>query len=682
MPDGSSSQTDPLIGQLLSGKFVPQKVMSRTPDFVTYQGINQKTQAVVRIHCPVTLRLSPEQVQKVAAAGPTLAQIGAIPGLVGAIDGGISGGIPFLVLPALPGPTLGDRLRLGLAATNPAGSRAIRSWLVKTAAALDSAHRLGFHHGLLTADSIVLLPDGSALIDGFPISYLLNTLGIAPRQPLRNDRSAENRAPELAGGKPVTPAVDQYALASIVTAALGRRPASADKARSADAAHRFGDCSAFARALLEDLESPAATAATGSAHEAPLEMAEPLPDDTLSRRPLSGPSSNSGFELELDEVESDTDLRSTRAKIDEAEEEDLSDLTFTKANQGLHAPKSTFDKATDLRGSRASWRRLSNDFKGLPIKQQTLAKVVIGAIALLVGLWLLRAGWRMVDFVIQEGRELAQGTVGKIQPDLGKLRGTGQEFADRMKGLWNEHVDVAGDAAEVSVIAPVVAPEQSGRNWPGRPQDSLSSDQFQEPSTLVEELIRHKGAYTQDGMGVFHIDNPQFPDMPQWIGGFGILRQPRKRSKPLLHGTLVHQADDGVTIVARYTKGKIKDFWASQGPAEDRTLVYAAMESKDDGPIADGAAFVLDSKDNACLAFAFSDGEVTGGQWCTKTRNEQKQLVYEPPKVIRSIEELSADEGRFAEYKSQLDRVLAMIPAMQTQAVEELEQYVRSNKLK
>lgn len=699
MSDGVRSPEDPLVGQVLSGRFLTTRVVQRTADTVAYEGIDQKTRRPVRIQRPATSELSPERVKVVKACGPAMSRVAAVRGVLGPIEGGIHAGLPFLVLPPLPGGTLSDRLRLGRSATQGgASARAIRSWLESVASTLDSVHAIGTAHGRLSSAAIVVGADGSASVDGFPLSQLQRAIGLPSGGVAADDPASACRAPEIAAGAQATAKSDQYALAAIVAEAFGRRPAAVAKALAPRPDDRFPSCSAFAAALLAELESPSAVVAGGAASttDAPLELADTGPAEAASSASRPANSADQVFELELDATESDSQLRGARRTGSASEEEDLSDITFTKPGQSLLTPKSSYSKASDLRSARTSWRRMIADFKGLPARKQLIARIVIGAVAALVALWLLQVAWRAVDSLVRSGQAVARSAVEKLQPDVGKLRESGQQFAERMRALWDEHVPADEDTPDVAVVVPSVGPEAqqqaAGDAWPSRLQDKLDVERIQEPKDLIDDLVRYKGAFTPDGLGVFHVDDPRFPDQPPWIGGFGLLRKPGLQSKPLLHGTLMHHAEDGTTFVIRYLRGTIRDFWCLQGPADARFVMYSSLGIKNNEPLADGGAFVLDAGNAACLALVFADGEPMGGQWCVKKQVEGKQekgkppqpskTVYEPPTTIVSLDKLADDEGRVTEYMSRLEKALGAIPDIQTEAVGELRKFVRLKKLK
>lgn len=685
MQDSASSIPDPLLGQVLLGRFLVSELVSRSPDIIVYAGTDTRTNKPVRIQRPVTLQLNPEQAAAVKSVAPTLARLKAEPTVLGPLDGGIHAGVPFLVLAPLSGGTLADRLRHRGGSAGTVSSRSCRPWLEAVAAALDAAHQLGCVHGRLTPESIVIASDGTTRIDGFPASVVLNALKVRPRGPSAGAVVQTYRAPEVASDAKATAASDQYSLAAIVAEVVGTRPRAVEKALFDRPDQRHSSCVAFAAELLAELDAsttgPARVGSAGARDDAPLELAAAEP---------SGASAAQGqpFDLELEEIETSADLRSARRKASSVEEEDLSDIVFTKPGQTLTTPKSVYHKAADLAGARASWRRMTDQYKSLSKQRQVTARLVIGCIALLVALWAVRAGWRAVDSLVRSGRSLAEGAVRSMQPNVNVARETGEEFFAQMKSLWSEHVledeDIpAGSLIVADSSAPPAPDRMENSAWPARPQDVLLAEQIREPTGLIADLTRNKGAFTREGLGVFHVDDPRFADQQSWIGGFGLLRKAPGESKPLLHGTLVHRAENGDIFVAQYLRGRISRFYCvEKSPTKENFIVFANMMTRNDEPIRDGAAFVLGPDRATCLALVFQDGEAVGGKWCDQKTEKDGSKRFETPAVILSVNDLEAQDSRFSEYLGRLEQAAAAVPDIEADAKAELRKFVRNRKLK
>lgn len=687
MADDAGSPKDSLVGQLLLGRFQVTGVGLRASDALGYDGIDTKTQKPVRIQSPKPLTLTPEQAAKVKGIGSAMLRLKAVPGVLGPVDGGIHAGMPFLVFPALSGGTLAERLRHRRdVAGGTASARSIRQWLKAVAATLDEAHKIGVFHGRLTADCIVVASDGSAHVDGLPLSKLLSVVGLGGGVSPAGDSAQSCRAPELVRGAAATAASDQYALAAVVAEALGCRPRAVEKALAERPDQRYPSCSDFASDLLADLESsPSGRTAAGaspSSGEGPLELAEPEASAGLAASGTQGRPADQSFQLELEEIDGESARRKARKTSDIDEGVDLGDITFTKPGQALLTPKTTYQKATDLGGVRAAWRRMGGGFKGLPARKQLIARVAVACVGLVVALWVVRAGWRAADWLVRSGRSAVQGVAGRfeVKPGVEAFRESSKEFVDRMRSLWEEHVADDEQPAATAVVAPV-RPE--GGAWPSRPQDKLTSDEMKEPNDLIDALVKNKGAFTNAGVGVFHVDDPKFADQQSWIGGFGLVRKGPSSSKPLLHGTLVHHTEDGDVFVARYQVGKILDFWCiERGPAKKNFVVYASLITKDDALVPDGAAFVLSPDRSNCLALVYQDGEAVGAQWCTMKRDKDGQPMFDPPTSRVDIDSLRSADERFTEYVERLDAALVPLPDIQKKAIAELRAYVRKRGLR
>jgi serine/threonine protein kinase len=690
MSDSASASADPFGGQILAGRFAVQRVVRRTPDVVVYEGIDQKNQVRVRIERPVTLRLSPEQTAALKTVGASFAKLKGIPGLVKPIEGGIHGGLPFVVLPPPAGVSLAERLRVSReAAAGAVSARAIRGWLESAATTLDALHAVGICHGRLTPDQIMIAADGAVSIDGLPTARSLDAVG-RPRGGQATDPARAYLAPEAGTGAAATPRGDQYALAAVAAEAVGRKTAIVEKALAKRPEERFPKCTAFAEALLTELGSPngipGARSGAAPAAELPLELADSAAGDASTAGPRPSTAPGQTYALELEEVDSQSQLRASRRTTADDEEEDLSEITFTKPGQNLLTPKSKLDQATSLAGSRASWRRMASQFKGLSAQQQWITRGVIGLVVAIAALWLVRVGWRAVDSLVQSGRQVAQTAMEKLKPDTQGLRESGEQFVEQMRDLWKEHAGNEQDAVATAEQLKVLTRTESDA-WPGQPRNILDRDNLRAPTDLIEELQLSKNALTRDGLGVFYVDDPARPNEFPWIGGFGLLRKSRFSSKPLLHGTLVRRAEDGTVFVGRYNAAAVKDFWCVRGVGEDQIVSYAVLENRKDKRgiseiITNGAAFVMNSRDAACLAFVNSNGVVVGGQWCGAGRDENGALIFLQPKSMLSIEALMENDERVTTYLQQLERMLAEIPTIQEQAVVKLRKFVSDRRLR
>jgi hypothetical protein len=394
------------------------------------------------------------------------------------------------------------------------------------------------------------------------------------------------------------------------------------------------------------------------------------------------PPSGDGFELELDETETDSELRVRRASGKATPQEELLDLTFTKPGQSLNASKSPYDRAVSTAQSRLAWRRMREDFKGLGGFTQAGTRIVLGIVVLLLAFWLVRAVWRGAVYAVNSSTAIAREVTGKLQPKVGVLQDSGQQLTEKMRELWKDFQAEGNELTEVpQPLKRVQARRVDGDEWPSREQDQLEASDFGEPNALIEELLVHKGIpLTSDGLGVFHVDKPMSPERPSWIGGFGLLKPRGSPVKALLHGTLVHHGEDGDVFVARYRQGSMQDFWIVKGPEEKRVVVYSKMRMRGGNAEPDGAAFVLDKNRTTALALVYEEGEPFGGQWCQKTRDENGKFVYQPPTDILSLSELRVSSPESQDYLQYLDEAYTQLPQLQRAGNGALQAYRRSTK--
>lgn len=126
-------------------------------------------------------------------------------------DYGQHAGVPYLVVPYVPGGTLEARLAAG----------APRDWalavLLQVCGAVAHAHRHRVAHGALAARNVLLRADTWPLVADFGVAALLAALGVEPRpDPLV--------PPERARGAPPDPRADIYALGVLLYWVLAGAP--------------------------------------------------------------------------------------------------------------------------------------------------------------------------------------------------------------------------------------------------------------------------------------------------------------------------------------------------------------------------------------------------------------------------------------------------------------------------
>jgi hypothetical protein len=399
----------------------------------------------------------------------------------------------------------------------------------------------------------------------------------------------------------------------------------------------------------------------------------PRPDRTDSPAP-------NGFELELEGIETDTELRKTRKQSSAQEQDTLADITFTKPGEALLTGKSMYSRAKSLASSKSQWQAMRDDFTSLNTQKKAILSAAIGIVLLLVAFWILRAGVRAVAFAVKSGTAAARDVVGKVQNNVAGLTERGAQFADKVQAIVEEAKPQDEEVA--SIVPPKVAEARRlrGQAWPGRNEDGLSSKDFAHPTEVINGILIHKGVdIRDDGCGVFHIDPPMTAEKPAWIGGFRLFGR-GSSAKAKLHGTVVHHIENGDTFVARYNEGDLSDFWVSKGPDQNRVVVYVRATVNRGKPIPDGAAFVLDERRTSCLAFVFEKGEPIGAQWCVKARDERGRFAYSPPTDLVTMTEMKADSKEFQDYSRLLEQAITEFMDIDSAADAALQKYKRQMK--
>ncbi|HUR50449.1 MAG TPA: protein kinase [Acidimicrobiales bacterium] len=136
------------------------------------------------------------------------------PNIVTVYSGGLTeAGLPYLVMPFVPGGSLHDRL------TNegPLPAADVASLGSKLAAALAAAHEVGVLHRDVKPDNVLLSPYGEPQLTDFGIARLLDATTTAAGTVHATIRYA---APEVLSGQPATEASDVYGLGATLYACL------------------------------------------------------------------------------------------------------------------------------------------------------------------------------------------------------------------------------------------------------------------------------------------------------------------------------------------------------------------------------------------------------------------------------------------------------------------------------
>ena len=143
-----------------------------------------------------------------------MARLSNHPNILPVYDGGITAdGLPYLVMPYVPGGSLGDRLR----AHGPLPVAEVVSLGIRLAGALSAAHGAGVLHRDVKPDNVLLSPYDEPLLSDFGIARLLDSTATATRNV---HATVAYAAPEVLSGHPATEASDVYGLAATMHACL------------------------------------------------------------------------------------------------------------------------------------------------------------------------------------------------------------------------------------------------------------------------------------------------------------------------------------------------------------------------------------------------------------------------------------------------------------------------------
>ncbi|MEJ7846116.1 MAG: serine/threonine-protein kinase, partial [Acidimicrobiales bacterium] len=140
------------------------------------------------------------------------------PNIVAVYDGGVTAeGHPYLVMPFVPGGSLGDLLRRD----GPLAPDMVAAMGAKLAGALASTHAAGVLHRDVKPDNVLISPYGEPQLTDFGIARLADATTTAWQSVALTVHYA---APEVLGGEPASPASDVYALGATLHACLTGTP--------------------------------------------------------------------------------------------------------------------------------------------------------------------------------------------------------------------------------------------------------------------------------------------------------------------------------------------------------------------------------------------------------------------------------------------------------------------------
>jgi serine/threonine-protein kinase len=234
--DGASK--DPLINAIVAGRY---RIISRLGQGgmgVTYRAWDMEvSRPVVLKHPKPEMLASPGFLERFRREARMMAALNN-PHVVPVTMVGEHNGIPYIVMPFLPGGSLSNRrLRDDSGEPQPMHPSTLHLWLPQVAAALDYVHSQGVVHRDVKPGNVFFDGFWHAFLGDFGISKIVEeTESLDREHTLTATRVAVGThgymAPELFAPKPVLDGrVDQYALAVMVYEMLaGRRPFTGDTA--------------------------------------------------------------------------------------------------------------------------------------------------------------------------------------------------------------------------------------------------------------------------------------------------------------------------------------------------------------------------------------------------------------------------------------------------------------------
>lgn len=147
-----------------------------------------------------------------------MARLSNHPNIVAVYGGGVTeSGLPYLVMPFVPGGTLSDRLQTGGGLDAPE----VVAVGTKLAGALAAAHEAGVLHRDVKPANVLLSPYEEPQLSDFGIARLVDTTATATANV---HATVAYAAPEVLSGRPATEASDVYSLGATLHACLTRAP--------------------------------------------------------------------------------------------------------------------------------------------------------------------------------------------------------------------------------------------------------------------------------------------------------------------------------------------------------------------------------------------------------------------------------------------------------------------------
>ena len=234
----SSVAKDPLVGTVVAGRYRVIARLGQGGMSVTYRAWDMEaSRPVVLKHPKPEMLASPGFLERFSRETRMMAAF-SHPNVAPITTVGEHDGIPYLVMPFLPGGSLANRrLRDESGEPQPMHPSTLHLWLPQVAAALDYVHSQGVVHRDVKPGNVFFDCFWHAFLGDFGISKIVEETESLDREHTLTATSVAvgthgYMAPELFAPKPVLDGrVDQYALAVMVYEMLaGRRPFTGDTA--------------------------------------------------------------------------------------------------------------------------------------------------------------------------------------------------------------------------------------------------------------------------------------------------------------------------------------------------------------------------------------------------------------------------------------------------------------------
>ncbi len=265
-----------LTGEEVGGRYVLLARISSSPRSSVYQAQDTKLMRRVAVRFPGREALAAagfaERFQRVVRSVSDLQH----DGLVGVVDFGEHGELPYAVVHHVGGESLAQRLGARQAPQSPAE---VVAWIHPVAAALDYVHEKGEAHGAVGPRTVLLdkPPSTRAYLADFTVRRALSDQRPDPKDDQRGLAAAALAA--LTGKAPLAPGQTAPSLSGVVPDAAAKALA---RALDPDRAKRFESAGAFAAAFSSGLAATSATPKGGAPKGGAKAAAKGAPMATVS----------------------------------------------------------------------------------------------------------------------------------------------------------------------------------------------------------------------------------------------------------------------------------------------------------------------------------------------------------------------------------------------------------------